>query len=243
MREIRRRPDQGARRPALPIRVRLRAVRVLPQREGHRVPRARRRGHRAAGCSTPAAAAAACRSRSPSTRARSSASIRSIASARPASRSARERGLTNLHFARADGMALPFSDGAFDLVLSHAVIEHVPDAPRYLRECRRVLAPERPLLSVDGAVSLVRRRASAAAAGAGAAAPDRRAAPSRSGRSGCWPAMRRGRCASRRTRTRSSATRGTASSSTTTCSRRSASRGCADRSPPPACASSARSCT
>jgi SAM-dependent methyltransferase len=54
---------------------------------------------------------------------------------------ARERGLANLYFARADGMALPFPDGAFDLVLSHAVIEHVADAPLYLRECRRVLAP------------------------------------------------------------------------------------------------------
>ncbi len=53
----------------------------------------------------------------------------------------RERGLRNLHFALADGMALPFADGAFDLVLSHAVIEHVADAPRYLRECARVLAP------------------------------------------------------------------------------------------------------
>ncbi len=53
----------------------------------------------------------------------------------------RERGLRNLHFALADGMALPFRDGAFDLVLSHAVIEHVADAPRYLRECARVLAP------------------------------------------------------------------------------------------------------
>lgn len=52
----------------------------------------------------------------------------------------RERGLESLHFARADGMALPFVDGAFDLVLSHAVIEHVPDAPLYLRECRRVMA-------------------------------------------------------------------------------------------------------
>ncbi len=30
---------------------------------------------------------------------------------------------------------------AFDLVLSHAVIEHVADAPLYLRECARVLAP------------------------------------------------------------------------------------------------------
>ena len=54
---------------------------------------------------------------------------------------ARERGITNLHFALADGMYLPFGDGAFDLVLSHAVIEHVADAPLYLRECARVLAP------------------------------------------------------------------------------------------------------
>jgi SAM-dependent methyltransferase len=53
----------------------------------------------------------------------------------------RERGLEHLHFALADGMALPFKDGAFDLVLSHAVIEHVSDAPLYLRECARVLAP------------------------------------------------------------------------------------------------------
>jgi SAM-dependent methyltransferase len=52
----------------------------------------------------------------------------------------RERGLRHLHFALADGMALPFVDGTFDLVLSHAVIEHVADAPLYLRECARVLA-------------------------------------------------------------------------------------------------------
>jgi SAM-dependent methyltransferase len=38
-------------------------------------------------------------------------------------------------------MALPFPAGTFDLVLSHAVIEHVADAPLYLRECARVLAP------------------------------------------------------------------------------------------------------
>jgi SAM-dependent methyltransferase len=56
-------------------------------------------------------------------------------------RLARERGVANLHFAVADGLALPFGDGAFDLVLSHAVIEHVADAPLYLRECARVLAP------------------------------------------------------------------------------------------------------
>ena len=33
-----------------------------------------------------------------------------------------------------------FAGGSFDLVLSHAVIEHVADAPLYLRECARVLA-------------------------------------------------------------------------------------------------------
>ena len=56
-------------------------------------------------------------------------------------RLARERRVANLNFVRADGQALPFASGAFDLVLSHAVIEHVADAPRYLRECARVLAP------------------------------------------------------------------------------------------------------
>jgi len=70
----------------------------------------------------------------------------------------RERGLTNLLFARADGMALPFAAGSFDLVLSHAVIEHVADAPLYLRECRRVMARDgrmylstAPYLSFAGA--------------------------------------------------------------------------------------------
>jgi SAM-dependent methyltransferase len=56
-------------------------------------------------------------------------------------RLAAERGMANLHFLQADGTALPFPDGSFDVVLSHAVIEHVHDAPRYLRECARVLRP------------------------------------------------------------------------------------------------------
>jgi SAM-dependent methyltransferase len=56
-------------------------------------------------------------------------------------RLARERGLINLQFALGDGMYLPFRDSVFDLVLSHAVIEHVADAPLYLRECARVLKP------------------------------------------------------------------------------------------------------
>jgi 2-polyprenyl-3-methyl-5-hydroxy-6-metoxy-1,4-benzoquinol methylase len=54
---------------------------------------------------------------------------------------ARERGLINLQFALADGMYLPFRSGVFDLVLSHAVIEHVANAPLYLRECARVVKP------------------------------------------------------------------------------------------------------
>ena len=56
------------------------------------------------------------------------------------SASERERGIAHLTFALADGMDLPFRDGTFDMVLSHAVIEHVADAPKYLRECARVLA-------------------------------------------------------------------------------------------------------
>lgn len=54
---------------------------------------------------------------------------------------AQDRGLRNLKFLLADGMALPFGAAEFDLVLSHAVIEHVPDALRYLSECRRVTKP------------------------------------------------------------------------------------------------------
>lgn len=56
-------------------------------------------------------------------------------------RLARERKLSHLHFLQADGMYLPFAEKSFDLVLSHAVIEHVADADLYLRECRRVMAP------------------------------------------------------------------------------------------------------
>jgi len=70
----------------------------------------------------------------------------------------RERGLRGLTFALADGMFLPFRNATFDLVLSHAVIEHVADAPLYLRECARVLKPDghvylstAPYLSFAGA--------------------------------------------------------------------------------------------
>lgn len=44
-----------------------------------------------------------------------------------------------LHFLRMDGLRLPFRTGAFDLVLSLEVLEHVSDAGAMVVECRRVL--------------------------------------------------------------------------------------------------------
>ncbi len=73
-------------------------------------------------------------------------------------RLATEKSLSNLEFLQADGMALPFAPASFDVVLSHAVIEHVADAEQYLRECHRVLRPNgwmylstAPYLSFAGA--------------------------------------------------------------------------------------------
>lgn len=69
-----------------------------------------------------------------------------------------EKGIANGAFVRGDGSRLPFRDGAFDLVFSHSVIEHVASATGYLAECRRVLVPggilylsTAPYLSLAGA--------------------------------------------------------------------------------------------
>jgi ubiquinone/menaquinone biosynthesis C-methylase UbiE len=44
-------------------------------------------------------------------------------------------------FRVADAEALEFADGSFDLVYSHGVLHHTPDAAAAVREIRRVLAP------------------------------------------------------------------------------------------------------
>jgi len=69
-----------------------------------------------------------------------------------------EKGVRNAAFVQGDGERLPFRGGAFDVVLSHSVIEHVTSATAYLRECHRVLRPggvlylsTAPYLSLAGA--------------------------------------------------------------------------------------------
>ncbi len=52
------------------------------------------------------------------------------------------RGRTDGTFVTFDGVNLPFGDGAFDLVYSYQVFEHVRHPEALLAETRRVLAPE-----------------------------------------------------------------------------------------------------
>jgi SAM-dependent methyltransferase len=54
---------------------------------------------------------------------------------------AQARATPNLSFRVASVYELPFEDGAFDLVFSHALFEHLSDPIRGLREIRRVLRP------------------------------------------------------------------------------------------------------
>jgi SAM-dependent methyltransferase len=54
---------------------------------------------------------------------------------------ARAQGLTNISFQQADAEALPFADGAFDVVTCRFGIMFFPDVGRALREVYRVLRP------------------------------------------------------------------------------------------------------
>jgi SAM-dependent methyltransferase len=69
-----------------------------------------------------------------------------------------EKAIGAAAFVQGDGQRLPFREGAFDLVFSHSVIEHVDSAGAYLAECHRVLKPggvlylsTAPFLSLAGA--------------------------------------------------------------------------------------------
>jgi ubiquinone/menaquinone biosynthesis C-methylase UbiE len=42
---------------------------------------------------------------------------------------------------RSDAESLPFADASFELVIGHAVLHHLPDPGRALRECLRVVVP------------------------------------------------------------------------------------------------------
>ncbi|MCW2243493.1 class I SAM-dependent methyltransferase [Azospirillum canadense] len=57
-------------------------------------------------------------------------------------RTAAERGLTNIRTQQAPAERLPFPDGHFDVVLSRFSTHHWLDAEAGLREARRVLAPD-----------------------------------------------------------------------------------------------------
>jgi SAM-dependent methyltransferase len=54
---------------------------------------------------------------------------------------AKTRATPNLRFRVASIYELPFEDGAFDLVFSHALFEHLADPVRGVAEIRRVLRP------------------------------------------------------------------------------------------------------
>lgn len=53
----------------------------------------------------------------------------------------RERSRPGVEFLRADGTALPFPDGTFDLATSFETVEHIPQYEEFIRELRRVTRP------------------------------------------------------------------------------------------------------
>lgn len=60
---------------------------------------------------------------------------------RIARRAARDSGSTNAFYEQQDACDLEFSDGTFDVVLAHALMDHVLDSAQAVREMVRVLRP------------------------------------------------------------------------------------------------------
>ena len=50
-------------------------------------------------------------------------------------------GVTAEELRVANGEALPYPDGSFDVVYGHGVVQYTADAPQLIRECHRVLKP------------------------------------------------------------------------------------------------------
>jgi ubiquinone/menaquinone biosynthesis C-methylase UbiE len=61
----------------------------------------------------------------------------------------RARGAANVSFVAGDATALPFSDGAFDVVACRTAAHHVPDVGAFVRQIHQVLRPGGSLLLQD----------------------------------------------------------------------------------------------
>lgn len=58
--------------------------------------------------------------------------------------------IAGLSFQKADGQELPFDDAAFDVVILHTILTHVPEQEKFLAEAFRVLRPNGWLGVCDG---------------------------------------------------------------------------------------------
>lgn len=58
-------------------------------------------------------------------------------------------GVTNISWMEADVSALPFEDGAFEIVTSRAMLHHVADPAKVVAEMKRVCAPGGRILVMD----------------------------------------------------------------------------------------------